>query len=397
MMKAILTACALLTVGLVGACTNGVGTGSVGKVNAQGDLSPEIHRQIQAYRQGRDPWLQNVSPDVFLLRRQIFELRHRLIASGQVVETDTRGHRNVIEDLAVEVSLPAPHVCGQVLTVDVTLHNRSQKPMCLLVWGEAFNVHLLHESGRIPRPPPAPARSMRIFVPRPADYRTLASDERFTRKLTLRHLPPNLPPGLYQVAVDYSSWPAGGKPEAIRGSAGGPVQEVRFTLGSDVRGLRGTLQLDEPSAARSGKAPAFVATLKNTADRAIQIQLWMGALIFRDVRTGKEIVFNQTAIEPSNLMSRHPRGYLIRTSYRTLRPGEELTLRIRPLATFDGQRTRSWREVLASGRHYEVRWHYYNDTVWFIEDGRFLQFGNVWMGHLGSKPLPLTLGRLTPP
>jgi hypothetical protein len=329
-----------------------------------------------------------------LLRRRIFELRHRLIASGQVVPTDTTGHRNAIEDLAVEVSLPKTHVCGQVLTLDVTFHNRSREPMCLLVWDRAFNVHLLHESGRIPRPPPAlaVAKSAMVPVPRPADYRTLAADERFTRKLTLRHLPPNLPPGLYQAAVDYSSWSSVSKPEVTLGTAGSLVQEVRFTLGSDVGGLRGTLQLAEPSPARSGKAPAFLATLKNTTGRGIQIQLWPGMLIFGDVRTGKEIVFSQTAIEPANMMSRHPQGYPIRSSYRTLRPGEELTLQIRPLTTFDGQRTRSWREVLASGRNYEVRWHYYNDSGWFIEDGRFLQFGNVWMGRLGSKPLPLTLG-----
>lgn len=343
-------------------------------------LSPDTLRMISDYSGHSGPW-QADGAEVISLRRQLFEMRGRLIESGQVVRGDHPAARSLDAVIDLKIELPRPVICGEPFDVQVTLQNLTDKPLRLCLWDASIDV--LHSTGQVPRLPPVMAASHMLPPPqpRPEDYLTVEPRGQIHKTITRRDLPENLPPGAYQIVAFCTVLT-----EGPTGATSSQVVQAHFGLSEKARGLSASLVAAKETIG-VGEAIAFTATLSAATGHNVTVRPLAGSLIFRDAQTGKETEIPAQAhslgqIEDDGWPPYFPR----RQSYHHLAPGNQMALKL----TISPDQREKHSGFLRPGRHYEVRWHYANDTVWFLEKGRVTQF-NCWIGHLGTAPVTLKL------
>ena len=379
-------------------------------------LSESALAQIRDYDQWRVPWHKATKTE-FRLRRRLFALQDRLLRTGETVWPPGAQYwfewpgeywaerRAACERLAKALELtyegPRKFVSGEEPTAQVTLTNRSDKTLRLLIWGKQFESEILHPSGHVPvRIIPAwrLIAGGHVRPPGKDDYVTLAPGESARCVVPLLHRTLLLPPGRYHLLVAYVLPPAVADVLGLRSAESlritTPVVPVQFVLASQVNGLSCSLSA-EHARIKPGEPLTFKAQLWNPSKcewRTVHrpsghpISLRRGRLLFGDPASGEERSLMATVrpaphIEPDAWNPHFPR----RHSYVHLAPEQalDLTLAVSP------DELKKHSDLLRPGRPVEVTWHYENARGWFIEDGKVFQWGNIWRGHIRSEPVRL--------
>ena len=387
------------------------------KASGQSKLSPETMQRIISYESASVPW-QGSSPETLLLRLRIFELERQLMRLGREVrppsfnrpgpvgyseywDKQRKIERGVRQALQLSYVGPKKFTCSEKPVFKVRLKNRTKKPLCLLVWNLSFRVSLVHSSGNIPRRNPAVrAKASHVPFPRPEDYVTLKPGQAVTKEIAPDFQYSFLPPGRYHLWLSYWAFDSRGgvKLSEQLGVKYGHVatclittrvMPVDFVVGNDVNHLVCSLAA-EKTRINLEEDLVFTAVLRNTSKtRHITIaRTGSTSVKFYDPAGGRpRRLAASVQPAPKPISDKRLAYYPRRDWYVQLAPGREIkmTLTVSPkeLARHAG--------FFRRGKKLEAVWEYGNRRNWYLQDGRVFMFGNVWVGRIASRPVPLSV------
>lgn len=358
----------------------------------QQQLSEETLQMIRQYWVGENPWLQ-APPNETVLRREVFQLRDRLIQAGQVVrppEPIYDRFQGVEPGLELSYVGPPTLPCQQNVTVTVRLKNITAKSVRLCLWGNAFHMTFLHESGNVPKPrvDARAQRAMRIELPRPADFSMLAPGQSLDVPLPISNFFEPLRPGRYQMWVEfYNYWPGwrNDSEDDYRGPpVATPIVATEVIRQEAADGLACSLKLADEKMPNGG--PVFIATLECRDEAMLTVHLLPGILEARDVGTGNIRLYYAATLDPAAPPpDDSPYPYRRPDDFLRLRAGETIVRRVRPAVW--GSPDKPW---LLPGHTYDIRCLYENTSYWYLDNGELRQV-NAWVGHLASRPVTVTI------
>jgi len=86
---------------------------------ADPNWTPEIQQRVAQFQKHSLPWGEE-APELANLRRELFQLRHRLLKAGEDIELQAPLYRKRIENLELDVRAPETHLVGEPLVLDIS-------------------------------------------------------------------------------------------------------------------------------------------------------------------------------------------------------------------------------------------------------------------------------------